>query len=93
MMVQITIDSEFKANLTNVKAIVMEFLSKCYSCRNNDEHLRNHIHVFYPDANSESIRRMRQKIQNTEGLFPADKATQLVRAAKQQFMENNVGKM
>ena len=60
MMVQITIDSEFKANLTNVKAIVMEFLSKCYSCRNNDEHLRNHIHVFYPDANSESIRRMRQ---------------------------------
>jgi hypothetical protein len=92
-MTQVTIDEEFKTNLTNVKAMVLEFLSKCYSCRNDDEHLRNHIHVFYPNANSESIRRMRQKIQNTEGLYPADKETQLARAAKQQFMEKNVGKI
>ena len=89
-MVQQTIDEQYKKSFTGIKRIVMDYLSGCYSCRNSREHMKNHVQKKYPNINSESIRRMAQKIQNDEGLFVADIEVQNARAAKEHWIHQHV---
>jgi hypothetical protein len=92
-MAQHPLDDEYQKSFITVKRIVMDYLGGCYSCRNSREHCKNHIQKKYPWINSESIRRVAQKIQNDEGLFVADREVQNARQAKELWMRDNIGKI
>lgn len=93
ILTQQTIDEEYKRSFASVKRIVMDYLAGCYSCRNDRMHLGNHIHKKYPLINSETIRRTAQLIQNTQGLYIADKEVQNARQAKELWMRDNIKKL
>ena len=84
------LNREFEQNFKWTKEIVEAYLEMCWSCRNNDQHMINHIRKKYPYLNFETLRRTRQKIQNTEGKYQADLETQAWRQAKQHFMEKKM---
>ena len=92
-MVQVNLNTEFAYEYKSVYKIVEHYLDFCWSCRNNQEHLRNHIQKKYRFINSETIRRTSQKIQNTEGRHQAEITTQAFRQAKQKWMEDNISKV
>lgn len=94
-MTQQTIDGNYLIQVKNIKRIVEEHLEMCWTCRNDDIHLRNHIYhnEKYKWIDPELIRRTRQRIQNDQGKFLADPETQRARAAKQLFMQNNISKL
>ena len=87
---QDNLNREFERDFNHTKQIVECYLELCWSCRNSDEHMINHIRNKYPYLNFETLRRTRQKIQNTEKRLQADMETQAWRQAKQHFMEKRM---
>ena len=94
-MTQFTIDGNYAIQIQSIKKVVEHHLEICWSCRNDDVHLRNHIYKNpnYKWFDPEMIRRTRQRIQNDLGLYVADPETQRARAAKQNFIEHNIGRI
>lgn len=92
-MVQVNLNKGFASAYKETFKIVDIYLESCWSCRNDDEHMRNHIHKKYPSLNSETLRRTRQKIQNTLGRHQADIETQAFRQAKEKWVQGNINKI
>jgi hypothetical protein len=87
---QDNLNKQFERDFNHTKQIVECYLELCWSCRNSDEHMINHIRNKYPYLNFETLRRTRQKIQNTEKRLQADIEIQAWRQAKQHFMEKKM---
>ena len=82
-MENIDIPQEFQS----VKNLVGRFLAQDEKCRNSDTYLINKIKAVAPWAHFETIRRMRQTIQNTEGRWLPTEPEVLV---KRRIREENI---
>jgi hypothetical protein len=96
-MAQINLEGEVIREFSYTRTIVLRILAEHPKSRDyEDEKFREFVFVYcrYWDlelpASSETIRRVRQKIQNTEGLFPPSEEVKMRKLARAEAIKRNI---